>query len=86
MASILPVDKQPVHITPDSLQDLQLQVSLLLVVALHPVFKGGQFVVHFLMRLPIHRHLVAGEVLPGIVVPGGCHFDGVVMGTGSLLI
>ena len=79
MASILPVDKQPVHIAPDSLQDLQLQVGLLLVAALHPVFKGGQFVVRFLMRLSVRRHLVTGEVLPGVVVPGGRRLNCIVM-------
>ena len=33
----------------------------------------------FLMRLPVCRHLVAGEVLPGVVVPGGRQLDCVVM-------
>ena len=31
------------------------------------------------MCLSVHRHLVAGEVLPGVVIPGGHQLDCVVM-------
>ena len=78
-APVFPMDHQSVDIAADSLEDLQLQVSLLLVAALHPLFKGGQLIVCFLMRLPIGCHLVACEVLFGVIVPGSRIFHGVVV-------
>ena len=73
------MDHQLVDITTDPLEDFKLQVSLLLITALHLPFEGGQLVLHSLMGLPISRHLVACKVSSGIIVPGSRIFHGVVV-------